>query len=484
METPTGADSCEGEALRRLPFAFRTHEEDPLHVITIDTPSLGDRSYLVHDGAVALVVDPQRDVDRILDEAAAAGVTITHVAETHLHNDYVSGGLSLSRRCGARYLHAAAEELPFDHHGVGDGDRVRVGELEVEVLHTPGHTEHHLSYLVRRGDETPVVFTGGSLLLGTVGRTDLVAAEVTDDLTRAQYRSAQRFAALLPDDARIFPTHGFGSFCSAAEAGGESDGTLGVEKQINIAFTAAGEEDFVETLVTGLTAHPAYYVHMSPLNRSGAFPADLSPPSEVDPTELARRIHRGEWVVDLRDRRAFAADHVTGTIGIELADPFATYLGWLIPWGTALTLLGDTAEEVAEAQRQLVRIGIDRPAGAAHGGVDRWGRELDRRGYDVIGFEEVARRSDADDTYVLDVRRHDERASSRIAGSVHVPMHELLDRLDDLPAGTALVHCASGFRAGISASLLDRAGVSVVLIDDEYEAVGSTDLAIESPSDD
>lgn len=450
-----------------------------MKVVTIETPSLGDRSYLVHDGRVALVIDPQRDLDRILEAADAEAVTITHVAETHLHNDYVSGGLALSRRSGARYLHAAAEELPFDHVPTRGGDRFEVGDLEVEVLHTPGHTEHHLSYLVRGVGHPPAVFTGGSLLYGSVGRTDLVAEDLTDRLTRDQYRSAQRFADLLPDDARLYPTHGFGSFCSAAESTGESDGTLGTEKRINIAFTVAGEDEFVETLVSGLTAHPAYYVHMAPLNRAGAFPADLSPPEEVDPTELGRRIHRGEWVVDLRRRRAFASDHVTGTIGIELADPFSTYLGWLIPWGTALTLLGDTAEQVTEAQRQLVRIGIDRPSGAAHGGLDRWGRDLDRRGYEVLEFDGVADRLRAGRTYVLDVRRDDEWADSHIIGATHVPMHELLERMDELPDATALVHCASGFRASIAASLLDRAGLDVVLVDDAFDHAADAGLPLE-----
>lgn len=454
-------------------------EEARMQVVTIETPSLGDRSYLVHDGTDALVIDPQRDIDRILEEAESAGVSITHVAETHLHNDYVSGGLALARRCEARYVHATAEDLPFDHDGVGDGDRFRVGGLHVEVLHTPGHTEHHLSYLVRHGDDAPAVFTGGSLLYGTVGRTDLVSQSSTDQLTREQYRSVQRVAELVPDDARIFPTHGFGSFCSAAESTGESDGTLGTEKQINIAFTAAGEDDFVDTLVSGLTAHPAYYVHMSPLNRSGAFAPDLSTPERVDPTELSRRIHRGEWVIDLRSRRAFAAEHVTGTIGVELADPFSTYVGWLIPWGMSLTLLGDTAEQVGEAQRQLVRIGIDRPS-AADGGIDRWGRDLDRRSYDVIEFAGLGERLRHEAAYVLDVRRYDEWVDGHLAGAVHMPMHELLRRTDELPAGTAHVHCASGFRASIAASLLDRAGVDVVLIDDSFDNAADSGLEIES----
>ncbi|MGF1598742.1 MAG: rhodanese-like domain-containing protein [Acidimicrobiales bacterium] len=438
-----------------------------MHVITLETPSLGDRSYLVHDGDVALVIDPQRDVDRVLDAAEAAGVTITHVAETHVHNDYVSGGLVLARMTGAAYVNAAAEPLRFDHTPVGDGDRFNVGALAVDVLHTPGHTPHHLSYVVRHGSEPPAAFTGGSLLYGTVGRTDLISAEQTDELTRAQHRSAHRLATSLPDDTALYPTHGFGSFCASAKSEGESDGTLATERTVNLALTIDDEDTFVERLVAGLTAHPAYYAHMGPLNQAGPVPVDLSPAAPVDPLELARRIHRGDWVVDLRQRRLFAADHLTGTIGIELADPFVTYLGWLIPWGTPLTLLGDNEAQVFEAQRQLVRIGIDRPSGAATGpGPAAWAPDHDRSAYRAVDFATAAGR---DGGVVLDVRRPDERATSSIRSSIHIPIDELVDRVDDLPEDTLWVHCASGFRASIAASLLARAGHDVVLIDDDYD---------------
>ncbi len=453
-------------------------------VITLETPSLGDRTYLVHDGDVALVVDPQRDTDRITSAAEAAGVTITHVVDTHLHNDYVSGGLVLARITGARYLHAAAEELRFDHQPVGEGDTFVVGRLRVEVLHTPGHTPHHLSYLVHADDQPPAIFTGGSLLYGTVGRTDLISAARTDELTRQQFRSARRLSTELPDDTEVYPTHGFGSFCASAKSDGDSDGTLGTERRINLALTTDDEDHFVERLVSGLTAYPAYYAHMGYLNQAGALAPDLSPAAPVDPVELARRIHRGDWVVDLRQRQVFAAEHLTGTIGIELADPFSTYLGWLIPWGTPLTLLAETAEDIAEAQRQLVRIGIDRPAGAASGGIDTWGRNADRRSYKAADFSDLARSAERDGAVVLDVRRDDERADSHIADSVHIPLDQLLRRITEVPEAELWVHCASGFRASIAASLLDRAGRDVVLIDDDFANAEGAGLEIVHPPDD
>lgn len=444
-----------------------------LHVETIETASLGDRTYLVHDGDVAIVVDPQRDIDRVLACAEEHGVAITHVAETHVHNDYVSGGLTLARVTGATYLHAAAEQLPFDHRPVRDGEVVAVGSLRVEVVHTPGHTEHHLAFVVTGDGSPPAVFTGGSLLLGSVGRTDLVAPGLTEQLTRAQFRSAHALADRLPGDATVHPTHGFGSFCSSASSDEDSDGTLATERKVNVALAASSEDEFVERLLRDLDAFPRYYAHMGPLNRAGGIAIDLSPPAEVEPAELARRIHRGEWVVDLRPRRDFAACHVAGTIGIELADGFSTYLAWLVPWGMPLTLLADDPDTIAAAQRQLVRVGIDRVAGAAAGSPESWVPDGERRSYPVVTFADL----DADRLPpVLDVRRAGEHADGHIVGAVNVPLHELTARIADVPVGTVHVHCASGFRASIAASLLDRAGHDVVLIDDDYAQAESAGL--------
>ncbi len=437
-----------------------------LDVIVIETASLGDRSYIAHDGTSAIVIDPPRDIDRIDTDIADRDLKLELILETHVHNDYVSGGLTLSRTSSATYAHARAETLSFDHRSVNPGERLRVGSMDVEVIATPGHTQHHLAYVVSVTGQVPAVFTGGSLLYGTVGRTDLVADDLTDELTRLQHRSARTLADKLSDETRLYPTHGFGSFCASAKSDEDSDGTLGTERRINLALTIDNEDEFVERLVSGLTAYPAYYAHMAPLNRAGAVAIDLSPPAPVDPTELARRIHRGEWVVDLRQRKLFANDHLVGTIGIELADGFATYLGWLILWGMPLTLLADDTEQIHQAQRQLVRIGIDRPAGAATGGIDRWGGSVDHRSYAVETFAGLA--SHAGHIDVLDVRRTDEYDSSHIEGAINIPLTDLAERLDETPDGDVWVHCASGFRASIAASILDRAGCTVTLIDDDF----------------
>jgi hydroxyacylglutathione hydrolase len=462
-----------------------------MEILTIETPSLGDRSYVVTDGTVAVVVDPQRDIDRVLELIEPRGLRVTHVLETHNHNDYVTGGFELARQTGATYVINAAEEMFYDFHGVSDGDELTTGELTIRVMHTPGHTPTHLSYVVSGGDRQ-VVFTGGSMLYGSVGRTDLVARSMAEELTRKQYATAQRLASELDDTTTVLPTHGFGSFCSSAAADeqtadvdpkyGVETSTIGEQKQANLALTITDEEEFVTTLLNGLDAYPRYYAHMAPRNKVGPDPVDLSPAIDADPSELARRIHVGEWVVDLRERTAYAKDHVVGTVNVEVGNSFITYLAWLVPWNVPITLIGDTQEEVAEAQRQMVRVGIDRPAAQALGGIDAYGEGLERGSYPIVDLEAVAKRLAAgEDLHVLDVRRHDERTDVAIAGSQHVPLHELLRRMDEVPTDREVwVHCASGYRASLAASLLARAGRRPVMIDDESARIKELGIELET----
>lgn len=435
-------------------------------IIPIETPSLGDRSYLVHDGAVAVVVDPQRDIDRVLDLAAAEGVRITHVLETHIHNDYVTGGLALAQEVGAEYVVNADDDVSYERVPVRDGDVVETGSLRLRAVHTPGHTFTHLSYVLE--GEAPAVFTGGSLLFGSTGRPDLLGSDHTHELAHHQYASARRLAAELPDATRVMPTHGFGSFCSAtATTDGATSSTIGDERRTNPALTK-DEQDYVAEIVAGLDAYPAYYVHMGPANAAGPQAPDLSPPSLADADELAARLAAGEWLVDLRTRTAFAAGHVPGTFNFGSDGQFSTYLGWLLPWGTPVTLLGETAEQVADAQRELVRIGIDRPAAAATGGPEQW-TEGPLAQVHRATFADLAQVRHHRPVTVLDVRRTSEWSARHLDGAVHVPLHELLQRADEVPAGELWVHCASGYRASIAASLLLARGHRVVHVDDSFD---------------
>jgi hydroxyacylglutathione hydrolase len=457
-----------------------------IEIVTIETPSLGDRTYLATDGVSALVIDPQRDVDRVLAVAAARGVEVTHVFETHIHNDYVSGGLALARQTGAAYHVNAADTVAFSRVGIGNGDTITAGRsMRIRVIATPGHTFTHLAYALEDAvtGEVTAVFTGGSLLHGSTGRPDLLGAEHTRTLATAQYASARRLAELLPDRAAIYPTHGFGSFCAAvpARTAGTAGSTIGEEKRSNPALTL-GKDSYVTTLVGSLDAYPAYYAHMAAANAAGPSAPDQAPPTRVLASELRWRTSAGEWVVDLRPRREFAAGHVPGSFGFEHGNSFATYLGWLLPWGTPLTLVGETGAQTAAAQRDLARIGIDRLAGAAIAGSPGWPTAQHLATYPVSDFPGLAAAWGRQDLTVLDVRRASERAREHIAGSVHLPLHELPGRIRDLPRGPLWVHCQGGYRASIAASLLLAAGHTVTAVDDDLGRAADAGLPVTGPS--
>jgi glyoxylase-like metal-dependent hydrolase (beta-lactamase superfamily II)/rhodanese-related sulfurtransferase len=436
-------------------------------IVPIDTPTLGDRSYLAHDGEVALVVDPQRDIDRVLALAQQVGVRVTHVFETHLHNDYVTGGLALARATGAAYHVNAADAVAYDRVPVVDGDVIEVSpSLQIRVIATPGHTFTHLSYALTVDGEQVGVFSGGSLLFGSTGRPDLLGPDHTHALVHHQYASAHRLAEALPDAVQVLPTHGFGSFCSATQSEATSS-TIGREKACNPALTR-DERAWVQELLAGLDAWPAYYAQMGPANAAGPSAPDLSAPERADKEQLRSRLEAGEWLVDLRTRTAFAAGHVPGTLNFGLDGQLATYLGWLVPWGTPVTLLGESPEQVAEAQRELVRIGIDRPAAAATGTPEQWtDGPLGR--FERATFADLAQVRHHRPVTILDVRRRAEYDASHLQGVVHVPLHELLGRLDEVPAGEVWVHCAGGYRASIGASILAAHGHHVVAVDDSYD---------------
>ena len=449
-------------------------------VDTIEVSGLGNRSYLAGGERTAVAVDPPRDVDRVIAAAARRGVRISQVVETHVHNDYVTGGPELARLTGAAYLVPAGARVSFARVPVHDGDRAEIDAeagLTLRALATPGHTPHHTSYALEENGTAVAVFTGGSLLVGTVGRPDLVEPRLTEHLARAQHASAHRLAAELPDGAAVLPTHGFGSFCSSSHTEG-GDTTIGKEKASNDALTR-DVDDFVAGLLAGLDDIPAYYTHMGPANAAGPAPLDLTPPAVADAEEIAVRLAAGEWVVDLRNRVAFAAGHVSGSFNFEAAGQLATYLAWLIPWGKPVTLLAESPEQLATAQRELVRVGIDRPAAAAIGDPGGWVREgAEPASFRRAAFADLAGRHPAEGVVVLDVRRGSERAGGYIEGSVHIPVHALHRRLAEVPAGQVWVHCAGGMRAAIAASLLDAAGREVVAVDDSFDAAERAGLTV------
>ena len=455
-------------------------------VQTIATSSLGDRSYLAHDGEVAVVVDPQRDIDRVLVLANELGVRITHVAETHIHNDYVTGGLELARALDAAYLVDARDEVAFERSGAREGDEIAVGAMRLRPIATPGHTHHHLSYALADADgAVQAVFTGGSMLYGTTGRTDLVSPTDTIGLTHAQYHSVRRLAHELPAEAAVLPTHGFGSFCSATPPSGDA-ATVGDQR--------TRTRHSPRTSRTSSTASSPGWAPIPrttpgwppPTCRPGAG-GPLRAPA-LEPVELRARLEAGiaagQWVVDLRTRVAFAARHLHGSLSFELAQPFVTYLGWLLPDEADLTLIGETPEQVAEARRELVRIGIDRLAGAATGPVDSLAGGTALDAYRVADFRALAER-DPSAVFVLDARTETERAGGGVTGSVHIPLHELPGRQSEIPAGEVWIYCGSGYRASVAASLLatdHRVARDLVVVNDDWPNAAAAGLPICTPT--
>lgn len=448
------------------------------------TEGLGDTSYLVASDGEAALVDPQRDAWRFLEVAERRRWKVRHVLETHAHNDYVSGALETAWAVGASIVAPARGGYAFPHRAVEDGEAVVLGGLRLVARATPGHTFEHMAWEVHepgdegnarldaRGRPAPrAVFTGGSLLVGSAGRTDLVGPDATEELTRLQYRTIRTFADL-PDDTMILPTHGAGSFCVANVPSAIRHTTVGRERTTNEVMLAADEADFIRQQLGVLTRFPTYYRHMGPLNRQGpAVVRRLPEILSLDPATVERLAGEGAWVIDGRDRAGFAAAHIPGSLNIELNESFSTYVGWMVPFATPLVLvLPEPLEEArAEAATQLLRIGYDRVVGVLSGGVEAWtSSRRPARAYPTATMRDLhdAMVGRGERLDVLDVRQPAEwRDDGAIPGSRRVFVADLPDRLGELPRDREQwIVCTTGHRASIAASLLDRVDVPVRLV--------------------
>jgi glyoxylase-like metal-dependent hydrolase (beta-lactamase superfamily II)/rhodanese-related sulfurtransferase len=439
------------------------------------TPGVGDASYLVASEGEAALVDPQRDAWRFLAVAEARGWRVTSVLETHVHNDYLSGALETRAATGAEIVAPARGGYAFAHRGADEGTIVEIGALRLTALATPGHTPEHLAWAVRAagaGDDAPPdgVFTGGSLLVGTAGRTDLLGESRTDELTELQHATLRRLAAL-PPGVRILPTHGAGSFCSAGPAAPSATTTIGAELAANPVLASLGSAGFRDALLGGLGRYPAYYARMAPLNRAGpAVIGALPRTPALDVAGLERAAGGGAWIVDGRERGAFAAAHLRGSLNIELDDSFAAYAGWLIPFDAPIVLILPHPEAAARAEAvvQLLRIGYVNVIGYLANGIDAWraaGRPTSS--YPTTTMETVyAEAAGGGMPPLLDVRQPVEwRDDGVIAGASTIFVADLPGRLGELPRGRPItVACKSGARAAIAASLLDAAGMDVRLV--------------------
>jgi rhodanese-related sulfurtransferase len=435
-----------------------------LTVINLDTPTLGDRSYIAHDGKTALAVDPQRDIDRVQAILDREGLTLGGVVETHMHNDYVSGGLVLAQEHGAKYIVSEMDPVTFERVTVADKQIETIGDFAVQAIHTPGHTFTHMSYALLDGaQKAHGVFTGGSMLHGSTGRPDLLGLDKARELAGLQHGSLNRLAEMLED--------GFGSFCAATATNADSS-TIADEKKTNPALLLEKEAYIVQTLA-GLDVFPAYYKHMGPANHAGPGPIDLSELARMSTEEVTKAMKAGAWIVDLRTRSSWAAAHVPGTMSFGIDGSMATYFGWMFPYEKQLVLMSDKASDVAEAQRELVRIGIDRPSGSFVGDVSEFGEPKSTR---TVSFKDVPAVIGTPGVYVLDVRRASERDASHIEPSLHIPLHELEGRVNELPTdGEIWVHCAGAYRAAAALGIIENSNRTAVLINEPYDACLSVD---------
>ncbi len=431
------------------------------------TPGLGDNSYLLASGDRGLLVDPQRDAWRFLDVARSRGIRIERVLETHVHNDYVSGAHEVAAAVEAEIVAPEAGGYQFDFHGVSEGDEIGLGDYRIVAWETPGHTPEHTGYLVLDGgSDLPIAFfSGGSLTVESAGRTDLLGPDYVESLTNAQFESVRRIARL-PGDVQLLPTHGAGSFCTATPGSNVRISTIGAERVSNVALRPNTQPEFAEQQLSSLADYPRYYAFMAGINRAG--PPILRKVPDCRPVNVAavmNAMESGAIVVDTRSATDFAEAHIPDSINIPMSDSFATYAGWLIKFQTPLILVlpENVAGVAGEAMTHLFRIGWDEVFGYLDGGVDAWkdaGRPTSQSATATVDELHDAFESESDSGhFILDVRQHSEWDEGHVAGSSHFHLGDFHDRLPKIPPGAEVwAICASGERAAIAASLIERSG--------------------------
>jgi hydroxyacylglutathione hydrolase len=435
---------------------------------------LGHLSALIadEDASLAAVVDPRRDVDIYLEAARASGMRISHVVETHLHNDYVSGGRELAALTGARHVIGAGAELRHEHQPVRDRETFDVGSLRFRTLETPGHTPEHVSYSVAdrsRADEPILLLTGGSMLVGAVGRTDLLGQENARPYAHLMHRSLHDVILKHEDSVVVYPTHGGGSLCST-DIASTTWSTIGFERRHDPLLRPMEVDAFARALLAGQPTVPRYFERMRPINQAG--PRLLGPlvplPRPIPVSAASAALERGALMLDLRSPAAHAVAHVPGSLSLPAGSSFGTWLGWVVPDpDRPLVLILDSEADWDDAVRQALRIGFESIVGYVHGGFAAWaeaGQPTAAGGaLDAVGLARALEPGGAEAPLVIDVRQASEYESGHVPGSLSIGAGDLPDRLDLLPRDRPIATiCASGYRSSVAASLLRAAGFARV----------------------
>jgi glyoxylase-like metal-dependent hydrolase (beta-lactamase superfamily II)/rhodanese-related sulfurtransferase len=452
-------------------------------IVRFTDRGLGNDSYLFVRGGAAVVIDPVRDISRYHAAAEERSTRVVAAVETHLHADFVSGARELATR-GAEVYASAAGHVRFPHRPVRDGELIEIDGISLKAMATPGHTPEHLSFVVEDADP-PVLFSGGALMPGGAARTDLLGPERTEELARALFRTFREGLAHLPDQTRIYPTHGAGSFCSSGGSLGDRSTTLGEERKNNPLFAAETEEEFVELLLSGFGIYPPYFLRLRNLNRGGPLLLeDLPPLLRLTGAETGKVIADGAWPVDVRPVKRYGEGHLRGSIAVPLTNSFTVWLGWVVPWGTRIVLVADEEAEAADAARRARGIGFEDISG--------WTtfEKLVEAGLPVAETEmidaaELERRLlSPTPPAVVDVRRPAEVAEGKIPGSLAFEAGRIATEIPGGLEGPLVTHCASGSRATVSASILERAGIGpIAVFPGGVQEWRDSGRAVETPSE-
>jgi len=440
-----------------------------MHLTQFFVDGLGHASYLISSDETqeAAIVDPGRNLAVYFEAARQRDVRIRYVLETHVHNDFLSGARQLAAATGAEHVASAEAHLHFPYHPVRDGDALRLGELWIKVLFTPGHTPEHVSYVVidtARAEVPVLAFTGGDLLVGSVGRPDLLGKEVGEKLAPLLYDSLHGKIMQLDDYVEVLPTHGVGSFCGRGISGKRTT-TIGYERRFNPALQKKTKREFIDYVLSDNPGIPTYYRRMRPTNLAGPGPWQVPPPRPLPPSEVEHLAGHGAVVVDTRPCTAFGGAHLPRALNIGLGAMFATWVGWIVPADVPLLLVLTEDTQWDDVLTRLGRIGYENVLGYLQFGIDSW-IESNRPIFHLPQWsvEELRQRLTGDHLQLLDVRLEDEWQAGHIDGAAHIPLGDLPRRVGELDKRlTTAVICGTGYRSSIGTSILEQNGFKDVV---------------------
>lgn len=428
---------------------------------------LAHASYLIGSDGEAAVVDPQRDVDEYLEEAAAQGLEIKYVIETHLHADFVSGHHEIAARTGAQIIFGEKANVEFEHRAVSDGEELRLGKIVLRFIETPGHTPEGICVLVTDNPDQPQkLLTGDTLFIGDVGRPDLAGGKgyTPQMMAEMMYDSLHGKLLKLPDEVEVYPAHGAGSMCGR-NMSKETSSTIGEQRKFNYALKPMSKEDFVTMMTADLPEAPIYFPKDAEINRSGARGlSELQPPQALTPQQTQEQ---ADVLLDVRSAADFGSGHVPGSVNIGLGGQFAMWAGSLIPLNAAIVIIADTGAQVDEAVLRLARVGIENVKGYLEGGVQSWrDAGLPVETIPQWSVAELKEQMTNAELQIVDVRRPGEYVNGHVPRALNAPLASLDKSLGLLPLEknkpTAVI-CAGGYRSSAAASLLQKQGFSSLL---------------------